>query len=140
MGRFDLTDKEWRRIEPICPRGRGRKGHHSDTRRFIDAVLYRLRVGMPWRDLPPDYGNWHTIYVRCMDWCRRGIWQRIFEVLAARPSLATVSLDSTFVRCHRAAHGAAKKTGRSPLGTVAAVPPRRCMRPSTAKADPRESG
>ena len=104
MGRFDLTDKEWQRIEPLCPSGKGKKGHPSDTRRFIDAVLYRLRVGVPWRDLPFFYGNWHTVYVRYIDWCRRGIWQGIFEVLAARPSLGCVLLDSTFVRCHRAAH------------------------------------
>ena len=92
MGRFDLTDKEWQRIEPLCPSGKGKKGHPTDTRRFIDAVLYRLCVGLPWRDLPSFYSNWHTVYVRYMDWCRRGIWQGIFEVLAARPSLATVSL------------------------------------------------
>lgn len=56
------------------------------------------------------------MYVRYIDWCRRGIWQRIFEVVAARPSLATISLDSIFIRCHRAAHGAAKKNGLQSIG------------------------
>ncbi|WP_428570021.1 MAG: transposase [Solidesulfovibrio sp. DCME] len=73
-GIFDLTDKEWQRIGPICLSGRGKNGHPSDTRLFVDAVLYILGGGTPWRDLPSDYGNWHTIYVRYMDWCRRGIW------------------------------------------------------------------
>jgi transposase len=57
MGRFDLTDKEWKRIEPVCPSGMGRNGHPSDIRLFIDAILYRLHFGIPWRDLPPNYGN-----------------------------------------------------------------------------------
>ena len=47
MGRFDLRDKEWQQIELLCPSGKGKKGHPTDTRRFIDAVLYRLRVGSP---------------------------------------------------------------------------------------------
>jgi len=75
---------------------------------------------------------------KTMDWCRRGIWQHSFEVFAARPSLTTVSLDSTFVvatgpRMER------RKKRTAPLGTVAAAPPQKFMPPSTAEADPPES-
>ena len=74
MERFVLTDAQWAKMEPHClgkPTDPGRSG--SDNRRFVEAVLWIVRTGSPWRDLPPLFGNWNTVFKRYRDWVIRSI-------------------------------------------------------------------
>ena len=77
-----------------------------DDRTFIDAVLYRAKTGIPWRDLPERYGPYTTAYNRFNRWSRRGVWKRIFDTLALKSRDSLYLIDSTIVKAHRAASGA----------------------------------
>lgn len=109
--RYALREDQWERLEQL-----GLPGHSShvgvtakDNRLFVEAVLYRLRAGIPWRDLPARFGNWHRVYVRFNRWSKQGVWQRVFERLAKEPDNQYAMIDSTIVRAHRSAAGARKK-------------------------------
>jgi transposase len=114
--RYALCDEQWERLEALgLP---GQSGHvgvtAKDNRRFVEAVLYRLRAGIPWRDLPPHFGNWHRVYVRFNRWSKQGVWHKVFEQLAKEPNNEYALIDSTIVRAHRSAAGARKK-GQMPV-------------------------
>src|ERR1700694_3479679 len=82
MERFVLTDAQWAKMEPHClgkPTDPGRSG--SDNRRFVEAVLWIVRTGSPWRDLPPLFGNWNTVFKRYRDWVKADVFTRLFEML-----------------------------------------------------------
>ena len=107
MIRRELTDAQWRRIENMVPGKAGDKGRHGeDNRRFVDAVLWVLRAGAPWRDLPPAFGLWNSVFVRFNRWSRKGVWQRLFNALADDPDFQHVMIDATIVRAHQHAAGA----------------------------------
>src|SRR5947208_5329449 len=100
-----LSDQEWGRIEPLLPKGR-RGAHRVDDRRVISGVLHMLRSGARWRDCPPDYGPYTTIYNRFNRWSKRGHWQAIFEALArCGKDGVTLSIDSTSIKAHRSTSG-----------------------------------
>ncbi len=108
--RYALTDEQWAQIAPTLPGREGSVGVTAkDNRRFVDAVVYKFRAGIPWRDLPPRFGDWHRIYVRFNRWSKKGIWQQLFEQLSSDPNNEYAMLDSTVVRAHRNASGARKK-------------------------------
>ena len=109
--RYALRDDQWERLEQLgLPGGRGHVGVTAqDNRLFVEAVLYRFRAGIPWRDLPPRFGNWHRVYVRFNRWSKQGIWQKVFTQLAKEPNNEYAMIDSTIVRAHRSAAGARKK-------------------------------
>ena len=102
--RFDLSDDEWALLEPLMPRSR--KSARADDRKIMNAIFYVLRTGMPWRDLPERYGPYTTAYNRFNRWSRRGIWKRIFDMLASKSRDSLYLIDSTIVKAHRAASGA----------------------------------
>src|SRR6476659_2771819 len=80
MERFVLTDAQWAKMEPHClgkPTAPGRSG--SDHRRFVEAVLWIVRTGSPWRDLPPLFGNWNTIFKRYRDWVKADVFSPGFS-------------------------------------------------------------
>lgn len=110
MLRRMLSDDQWERIAPLL-RGkvgdRGRSG--NDNRAFIDAVLWIARTGSPWRDLPSEFGRWNSIYVRFARWSDKDVWQEIFAVLRKDADFEEVCIDSTVIRAHQHAAGAAKK-------------------------------
>ena len=110
MLRRMLNDDQWERIAPLL-RGkvgdRGRSG--NDNRAFIDAVLWIARTGSPWRDLPIELGRWNSIYVRFARWSDKDVWQKIFAVLREDSDFEEVCIDSTVIRAHQHAAGAAKK-------------------------------
>ena len=114
MHRFALRDDQWLRIRDFLP---GREGHvggtAADNRRFVDAVLYRYRTGMPWRDLPERYGAWKATHRRYRRWCESGVFLRIFGMLAADSDNEFVMLDATIVRAHQHSAGAQKKTAKT---------------------------
>ena len=84
--RYALRDDQWARIEPLLP---GRPGHVGanarDNRLFVEAVLYRYRSGIAWRDLPERFGDFRVVHLRHSHWSKSGVWQRVFEALAREP-------------------------------------------------------
>ena len=84
--RHDLTDEAWGILEPHLPGRRGEWGEIArDNRLFMNAVLWILRTGAPWRDLPPEYGKWGTVNQRFKRWRDKGTWERVFELLMDEP-------------------------------------------------------
>ncbi len=117
--RFVLTDEAWGKVEKILkvikPKT-GRPPQQSD-RMFIEAVLYVARTGIPWRDLPEDFGWWDAVYNRFRRWEANGVWKKLWERLQTDEcKLAKhIFIDSTIVRAHQHAAGALKKTvGKRP--------------------------
>lgn len=76
---------------------------------FVEAVLWIARTGSPWRDLPEEFGRWHTVYIRFSRWRRKGVWERVAQALAEHGEIEHVLIDSTIVRAHQHAAGALKK-------------------------------
>ena len=111
MPRTVLRDDQWRRIEGFLPGKATDCGVTAkDNRLFVEAVLWIVRTGSPWRDLPTDFGHWHRVYVRYNRWSKKGVWERIFTTMSDDPDLEYVMVDGSIVRVHQ--HGAAKKTNR----------------------------
>jgi len=111
MRRYALRDDQWERIKDLLP---GREGHVGvtarDNRLFVEAVLYRYRTGIPWRDLPERFGDYRKVHTRFSRWARSGVWERIFQHLAGDADSEYAMIDSTIVRAHQHSAGAAKKT------------------------------
>ena len=83
MSRGDLTDSEWRILDPLLP-NRGERGPAIvDKRRTVNGILWVLRTGAPWRDMPERYGNWNSVFVRFTRWSKLGVWDAAFETLAS---------------------------------------------------------
>jgi transposase len=102
---FWFTDEQWAKIAPFLPTNqRGPRRH--DDRRILSGIMHVLKIGCRWVDCPREYGPAKTIYNRFARWSERGIWQTIFEVVAAptEPS-EQVALDSSHVKAHRCASG-----------------------------------
>ncbi|NHN90338.1 IS5 family transposase [Acetobacter conturbans] len=112
MRRYALSDSQWEQIRDLLP---GREGHvggtAADNRLFVEAVLYRYRAGIPWRDLPTRFGDWKNVHRRLRRWCESGVIERIFRHLAADHDNAYMMIDSTIVRAHQHSAGARKKGG-----------------------------
>jgi transposase len=91
----------------------GRVGHVGgtavDNRVFVEAVLYRYRAGIPWRDLPERYGQWKSVYQRFNRWAKSGVWERVFTILSADADNEYAQLDAMIVRAHQHSAGARKK-------------------------------
>lgn len=134
-----LSEKIWQTMEPVVQAAKhSRAGAPCELsdRDFIEAVLYLIRVGCPWRDLPPTLGYWHTIYMRFRRWETRGVWGRLWQNLQSErfAEARVLFIDSTTVRAHPHAAGAPKKTVRSRLwaALVAAGAPK-FTRPRSTK-------
>ena len=109
MIRRALTNAQWRRIEPLIAVKEGDRGRHGeDNRLFVDAVLWLVRAGAPWRDLPEEFGRWNSVFRRFRRWARKGVWKRLFTELGEDPDLEYLIIDSTIVRAHQHAAGAQK--------------------------------
>jgi transposase len=104
MGRHALTDQQWVRLQQLLPSRRGPKSNLGD-RLFIDAVLYRAKTGLPWRDLPERFGPWKTVYNRFCSWARAGLWEQIFRELQLEVDDTGSILDASVVRAHQEAAG-----------------------------------
>ncbi len=113
MQRYALRDDQWAEIKDFLP---GREGHVGgtapDNRLFVDAVVYRYRTGIPWRDLPDRYADWKATHKRFRRWCESGVFARVLAVLALDADAEYMSIDSTSVRAHQHSAGAQKKTAR----------------------------
>lgn len=102
--RYELSEKQWIRINPLIA-GKasdpGRTG--ADNRLFVNAVLWVIRSGAHWHDLPERYGKYKTVHKRFTRWAKTGVWERIFEDLTNDPDNQYLMLDSTVVRAHQQA-------------------------------------
>jgi transposase len=109
MDRTLLRDDQWARIEHLLPGKASDRGVTAkDNRLFIEAVLWIARTGAPWRDLPAQFGRWHSIYMRFSRWSKHGVWERLMRVLSDDPDLEELLIDATIVRAHQHAAGAQK--------------------------------
>jgi transposase len=107
--RGDLTDEQWRLVEPLLPLGE--RGPVPDLRSYFNAVMWRFRTGSPWRDVPQRYGSWSTIYDRFRLWATTGVFAQVMDEMIAEAArrgqvdLSLVSVDSTVARAHQHAAG-----------------------------------
>ena len=121
MGRrYALRDDQWERIKDLLP---GREGHVGvtarDNRLFVEAVLYRYRAGIPWRDLPERFGDFRVVHLRHSRWSKTGVWQRIFKTLSKDADNEYVMIDSTIVQAHQHSSGATGGLRKSKLSGAA---------------------
>ena len=115
--RYELGDAQWERIAPMLPGKPGDRGRSgADNRLFVSGVLWVLRSGAHWHDLPERYGKWKTAHKRFSRWAAAGVWERLFAELIEDPDNRYLMLDSTLVRAHQQAttgRGSGPKRGAS---------------------------
>ena len=117
LARHAISDADWDRIKDLLPGREGQTGWLAeDNRRFIDAVLWIAKTGVPWRDLPERFGKWNSVWKRFDRWSRKGTWKFVFEALQD-PDLEWLVLDSTVIRAHPCAAGA-KKNQMGPVARM----------------------
>jgi transposase len=108
--RYALRDDQWERIKDLLPGREGTVGVTAkDNRLFVEAVLYRYRAGIPWRDLPKRFGDFRVVHTRFSRWSRTGVWERVFKHLAEDADNEYAMIDATIVRAHQ--HSAGAKGG-----------------------------
>ena len=110
-----FTTERWARVAPLVARVVGR-GPRGNLRHFLEAVVWILRSGAPWRDLAEGFGNWQSVYRRYRRWALNGRWEKLRQTigLSARPKLLLI--DSTIVKAHAHAAGALRRVGHQALG------------------------
>ena len=110
MDRDLLNDAQWERMAPLLLGKTGDPGRSGeDNRLFVEAVLWLVRAGAPWRDLPPRFGKWGTVWKRFRRWAEKGVFERIFEALSGEPDFEYALIDGTIVKVHR--HGTGARGG-----------------------------
>lgn len=109
--RYEIHDDQWEIIKYVLPPERKPQGGRPaiDNRKMLNAMLWVLRSGAPWRDLPEYYGSWNSVYSRFRRWEQAGLFDRMMAVLATEPDEESVMLDASIVRVHQ--HGAGAKGG-----------------------------
>ena len=118
--RYGLRDDQWEKIKHLLPGREETVGVTAkDHRLFVEAVLYRYRAGIPWRDLPARFGDFRVIHTRHMRWSRSGVWRRVFEHLAEDADNEYAMIDATLVRAHQ--HSAGAKGGIGKQNALAAA-------------------
>ena len=109
IGRYALRDDQWERIEGQLPGQEGQPGATArDNRLFVEAVLYRYRAGIHWRDLPERCGDFRVVHLRHTRWSKSGVWERLFKALSQDADTEYAMIDSTNVRAHQHSAGAKK--------------------------------
>ena len=105
--RHDISDEVWSRFEVhLLGRQGSWGGIARDNRQFINAVFWIMRTGAPWRDLPPDYGDWSNTHRRFIRWRDKGMWERLLEVLIDDPDYEWLMIDASHCKVHPHATGA----------------------------------
>jgi transposase len=105
--RYALRDDQWERIKELLPGKEGDVGVTAkDNRLFVEAVLYRYRAGIPWRDLPEEFGDFRVIHTRFTRWTKSGVWEKVFKHLAQDADNEYAMIDATIVRAHQHSAGA----------------------------------
>ena len=123
--RHALSDEQWAQIGPLLPREVGRVARPAKSNRLmVDAMVWILRTGAPWRDLPRHFGPWKSVYTRFRRWTQQGVWARVLQQLAQQQDSESYLIDATIVRAHQDATGA-KKGALKPSATLEEDQPRR---------------
>jgi transposase len=105
--RHDINDRVWELLSPHLLGQPGQWGRAAgDNRSFINGVFWVLRTGAPWRDLPPDYGKWGTVYQRYNRWIKRGFWYKLLEILTVEPDFEWLMIDGSHIKAHPHSAGA----------------------------------
>jgi transposase len=118
--RYGLRDDQWQKMQDLLPGRPDTVGVTAkDHRLFVEAVLYRYRAGMPWRDLPARFGDGKHSHCRHRRWAEGGVWQRVFAHLAGDADNAYAMIDATIVRAHQ--HAAGAKGGTRPQSASGAA-------------------
>jgi transposase len=140
MGRHDLTDGQFARVECLLPANGRRGGQWKDHRPVVNGMVWRLKTGAPWRDVPPEYGPWKTVYDRFNRWCADGTLLGIAECLLAeldaegRIDWDLWCIDGSVIRGSRAAGGARADSVEKKAATAASSPSRRTTPWAAARA------
>ena len=115
--RYELTDAEWKRLQPYFPeRQMGDKGRpRREPREMLNGIFWIARSGAAWRDLPDRYGPWQTVYKRFKEWSESGLIEKIFHELGEDADLQDISIDSTYIKAHKASAGAERGGSQNPL-------------------------
>ena len=107
LHRHDISDENWAKIAPHLPGKEGDWGRVAkDNRKFINAVFWVLRTGAPWRDLPPEMGDWKNTHRRFCRWRDKRIWEKLLEQIVDSPDFEWLMIDSTHIKVHPHAAGA----------------------------------
>ncbi|WP_435866438.1 IS5 family transposase [Streptosporangium sandarakinum] len=112
--RHELTDDAWARIAPLLPANPERGGRRRDHRQVLNGIVWKIRTGADWRDIPDRYGPWQTIYQRFRRWSADGTFTRLLEHVQVHDDAigqvdrSVICVDSTIVRAHQHAAGARK--------------------------------
>ena len=105
MRRHALTDEQWQKLQPTLPRQQRGPESLRGNRLFVEGVLYRLRTGCPWRDLPECFGPWKSVYNRFNRWAHKGHWESIFKQLQVEMNEEGIIVDGSIARAHQDAAG-----------------------------------
>ncbi len=113
--RHDISDRAWELLKNHLPGQKGKRGGQArDNRQFINAVIWILRTGAPWRDLPPDYGDWKNTHRRFCRWRDKGVWEMLFNLFVRDPDFEWLMIDASYIKVHPHATGA--KGGNQAMG------------------------
>jgi len=111
--RYELTNVQWERIEGFLPGKKGDPGRTAvDNRMFVNAVLWVLRSGARWADMPERYGKYKSVHKRFSRWAQKGVWEKIFRFLTKDKDNEYLMIDSTLVKAHQQAATFKKKIRR----------------------------
>lgn len=116
-----MSDEKWRRVEAVIPKQKAGPEATRGDRLFIDAVLFRAKTGMPWRDLPERFGPWKSVYNRFNNWAKKGHWLSIFKALQLEVDDVGAIVDGSVVRAHQDASGGKGGPRTTPSAVLAAV-------------------
>ena len=135
MQRHALTDAQWRRLQKVLPKQPSGPSATLGDRLFVEAVLFRAKTGLPWRDLPERFGNWKSVYNRFSNWARKGHWATIFRELRIEVDETGSIVDGSVVRAHQDASGGKGGSDEMLWAALAEV-----FRPSSTRSSTRKRG
>ncbi len=128
MSRYDLTDFEWRVIEPRLP-NKPRGVPRVDDRHVLNGIFWVLRSGALWHDLPERYGPRTTCYNRFVPWRKAGVWDRMMDAITAAHDGDIQMIDSTSIRAHQQA-----ATAKRGIEIIVSVVPEVGSRPKSTSS------
>jgi transposase len=131
MVRRQLDDRQWARVAAFLSSERGPGRPAKDDRNFIEAVFWWRRTGVPWRDLPDEFGPWQTVFNRFDRWSKQGRWSRLLVAMRTDVDDEWHSVDATINRAHQHAAGGKGGPQATPSVVHVAVHRRRCTSSST---------
>jgi len=134
-----MSEEQWRRVEAVIPKQKSGPEATRGDRLFIDAVLFRAKTGMPWRDLPERFGAWKSVYNRFNNWAKKGQWEAIFKALQLEVDEVGSIVDGSVVRAHQDASGGKGGSRVMPSAVLAAVIRPNSTPLSTLRAGPSTS-